>query len=279
MDQLDNNDLGSINLRPNKPDSYNGARDFLIISTWLYKIEQYIQLVQLTNPNFQLTEANKILFASTFLTETAAVWWFTQIQSNIAPTTWVDFKNALTREFIPEDHIRRARDKLRRCKQGGSVSKYITEFRNAILAVQDVGEGEKFDRFVEGLKPTVRMEVMKSTVGNFEDATKIALRVDSALWGLTGQGQSGSASSGSSPTPMEIGNMQGGTKRPLTEAQKKQREIDRINNACFKCHTVGCRPYRCRHKKAQVNNTEIQQADGEKQEHEVHLSDSDSGKE
>ena len=59
-------------------------------------------------------------------------------------------------------------------------------------------EGEKLDKFVQGLKHNVRLEVLKSTESTFENASSIALRVDSALqyfedtnWNLIGPDSSG----------------------------------------------------------------------------------------
>lgn len=39
-----------------------------------------------------------------------------------------------------------------------------------------------FDTFVDGLKKEIKIEVMKSTVGTFEQAAQVALRVDGVLW-------------------------------------------------------------------------------------------------
>jgi len=238
--------VGSINLRPNKPDAFDGTRDFLVVNTWVYKVEQYLALAQLANPTAPMTDANRIMYASTFLTGTAAVWWYTVVQTALLPNTWEDFKKAVIAEFVPEDHVRRARDKLRKLKQVTSVSKYISEFRNIVLTIPDVTDGEKWDKFCAGLKTEIRIEVMKSTASTFEEAAKIALRVDSALFAagrMEARGSVGASPSKEAPTPMEIGNMEtgrGGWRRYETT----QREEDRRNNACFKCHKPGCRPWK-----------------------------------
>lgn len=128
----------------------------------------------------------------------------------------------------------------------------------------DISEGENFDRIVNGLKNNVRLEVLKSTVTTFQDATKIVLRVDSALWreNQSGQrqtfingGQQGSSASSTNPPPMEIGNLQGRGRRPLTDAEKMKRQKDKQNNACFVCRTPNCRPHEFRW--SRNNNTEI----------------------
>lgn len=240
--------------------------------------------MQVTNPGVNITEECKIMFASSFLSETAAIWWFTLVQTNMIPTTWQDFKQSLLGEFLPEDHVRRARDRLKRARQTSFVAKYISEFRNIILTVPDLTEGEKFDRFIDGLKSSIRLEVMKTTVNTFEEATKIALRVDSALWKeksaekggfYNSRGQRGGASSSSDPSPMEIGNIQGRNRKTLTDEEKRQRIIDRQNNACYRCHKKNCRPYKCR--PFVTNNAEIENNNRSEAEiqAEADLSDSD----
>lgn len=274
----------SMNLRPNRPDKYAGKRDFLAINTWIYKVDQYLSLMQISNPSRTISEDAKIMFGTSFLSETAAIWWFTLVQDNRTPSTWQEFKQALLNEFLPEDHVRRARDRLRATKQKGSVSKYISEYRNVILAVPDISEGEKFERFVDGLKSNIRLEVMKSTVTTFEEAAKISLRIDSALWKENHKGgfsyygtQYNTAGSSSSPTPMEIGNVRGMNRRPLTSEQRIQRKKDQENNACYVCHTKNCRPWKCRPKK--INNTEANTDGAEPENSDPVLSDSDSEKE
>lgn len=153
------------------------------------------------------------------------------------------------------------------------------------MEVPDISEGENFDRFVDGLKHNVRLEVLKSTVATSEDATKIALRVDSALWteyqsGRNGYspfvGQQGSASDSTDPTPMELGNVDGRNRRPLTANEKEQRYKNKQNDACFVCHTPKCRPYKCRQPK--INNTEMQESTNDPPDEEPAVSDSDSEK-
>lgn len=244
---------GSINLKPNKPEPFDGRRDYLVVNTWLYKIEQYLTLVQLSNPGLPLSEGNRILYASTFLTETAAVWWYTLVQANTVPTTWTQFKDKIISEFVPDDHVRRSRDRLRKLKQNSSVSKYLSDFRNICLTVPGMTDGEMWDRFCTGLKYDVRLEVMKSSVTTFEEAAKIALRVDSAIWGVTSQvGTSNNETIATQgPTPMEIGNMENSGRGRKLEGQRLK---DYRNNACFTCHKVGCRPWKHKERVAATNN-------------------------
>ena len=134
----------------------------------------------------------------------------------------------------------------------------MSEFRNVLLTIPDVTEGEKWDRFCTGLKYELGIEVMKSNATSFEEATQIALRVDSALWSagsfMMNSRQSGSA--GEVPTPMEIGNMVNHPNRALRQGMTPQRLKDLRNNACSFCRKTGCRPWK-HQKKAAVSNLEV----------------------
>ena len=245
-------------IKPIKPEAYNGKRDFLAVSTWLYKMEQYLNLAQALNPDMEMTEAQRITFASTFFTGPASTSWYTLVQSNTIPETWQEFKQKVGQEFVPSDHVRRARDKLRNLKHSTTVAKYLMEFRNTVLTIPEMHDGEKWDRFISGLKKEVRLEVLTSNVPTFEEAAKVALRVDGAIIGAEG----GAADDG--PTPMEVGNMRGGPSK-----WDKQKQDDFYNNRCFSCHKKDCRPWKCGKKKskANVNNNEAKAAN-EKPENE-----------
>lgn len=251
---------GAINLKPNKPDAFEGKRDFLAVSSWIFKMEQYLSLTQLSNPTTNISDENRITFASSFFTGNAASWWFTVVRSGQIPSSWNDFKALVVNEFIPNDHERRARDKLRRLKQTLSVSKYLSECRNCTLGINDISDGEKFDRFVQGLKKDIRVEVLKSQCSTFDEAANIALRIDSALWSTSVSQVNFSRrdTDTSGPVPMEIGNVQ---RSRLTEEQRRQRATDLKNNACTRCHTKKCRPWICSKaessQKHRVNNFQV----------------------
>lgn len=180
-----------------------------------------------------LTVETKISFAATFFSGTAAAWWYTLVGAGTVPTTWDDFEKVIIEEFVPFDSTQRSRDRLRRLVQRTSVTSYLAEFRNIVLTIPGMSEGDKVDRFCQGLKPNIRLEVLKAGAQTMQEASKIALNVDSALFGAgMFNFQYGGRFTGSQYTPMEIGNVE-------------HRNNDRRNNACFTCHKVGCRPWKC----------------------------------
>ncbi len=202
-------------------------------------MEQYFHLLSTFNPGVLQTEESKIMFASSFLSDSAAIWWYTIVQSGSSPTTWSSFCEALKSEFVPADYVRRARDRLRRLKQTGSVTKYLSEFRKVILTLPDVTEGEKLDKFVQGLKHNVRIEVLKSTASTFDEVTHIALRVDSVIRSFKDTSRNLSVPGSSGVIPMEVKNWSGNK-----SVNGSQRQKDINSNACFVCHKQGCRSWK-----------------------------------
>ena len=246
--------------RPNKPGDFDERRDRLVVHAWLYQVSQHLSLVQVASPELDLGDATKIGFASMLLKGTAASWWYVLVQSQQIPATWQEFEAAVRAEFVPQDSIRRARDKLRKLSQRTSVSSYLTEFRNTVLAIPRISDDEKLDRFCSGLKPQVKLEVLKSNPATVDDAARIALSVDSALFGAGMYSSWGGQPSGfgsSGPQPMEIGNLEkNGThyrgrsfrgnkgKSGMSTGDYQQRMKDMRSGACFVCHKEGCRAWK-----------------------------------
>ncbi len=238
-------------LKPSKPDVYEGKRDALAVNSWIYQVETYLNLLVMSNPELNLTEEMKVQYASTLLKKNAANWYYMKVHSNNIPQTWEEFRNEIQAEFVPQDSIRRQRDKINKLTQTSSVASYLESFRNIVLSIADMSEAEKLDKFLTGLKPMIRLEVLKSGCTNINDASRIALNVDSALYG-SGMFQSQNAFNNSfGPQPMEIGNIQRapqykgnsyrGKKKGMNAANKSQKATDIANGTCFVCHKKGCR--------------------------------------
>ncbi len=111
-------------------------------------------------------------------------------------------------------------------------------------------ESELFDKFVDGLKNEIKIEVVKSTVGTFEQAAQVALRIDGALYNANRLVRSNMGGLANGPVPMEIGNIEGSgvTKNSKNKGPKK--------GVCYVCKKEGCRPWK-HDKPVQVNNSVI----------------------
>lgn len=84
------------------------------------------------------------------------------------------------------------------------VANYLAEFRNIVLSIPSMVDGNKWDRFISSLLKEVRVEVLEAKAATFEDAATISSRVDdgvaSANWGAAQDGN----------TPIELGNFESG---------------------------------------------------------------------
>lgn len=237
-------------LKPQKPELFSGRRDAIAVNTWLYQVEMYLNLLQVTNPEIVLNEGVRVSFASTLMKGTAAQWWYMLVQSGQAPGNWNEFLAKVRLEFIPQDSVDRARDKLRSLRQKTSVLAYLNEFRNIVMVIPGISPDEKLDKFVSGLKPDVHFEVRKSRPADFEGAAQVALTIDSAISSakMYAHGNIGAGSSSVSD-PMDIGNVEG--QKPHRGASKKlPRDYDKWSKKkksnyhkglCFICHKKGCR--------------------------------------
>ena len=254
-------------MKLNKPQLFDGKWDYLVLNTLFYKLEQFLGFVELSSPGMAVTDDNRTIYAPISLTATGALWWYTLVKANQIPTTSVAFKTAIFDACVPDDHIRRAGDRLRKLHQTSSMSKYLSDFRNVFLTIPDMSNGEKWDKFCAGLKGEIRLKLMKTTVTSFKDAAKIALRVAPALWGSqyyanrgdAGNGNGGAPSSrnaGNSPTPVEIGNTEGRHSR----FKDPKREGNSRNKLCFVFHKKGCRAWKHKGQKVRsVNNVVVEE--------------------
>jgi hypothetical protein len=130
-----------------------------------------------------------------------------------------------------------------------SVASYISELRNIALTIPGITEEEQLDLFCEGLKPEIKLEVLKSNVNKMNEAVRVALNIDSALYGIRTDvrlrnGFQSADGAGASPTPMEIGNVQSSRTYPRKQTSnngsgiisRNPRQQDLNNGSCFVCH-------------------------------------------
>lgn len=246
-------------MQPMKPETFDGKRDALKVNKWLYKLDVYFGLFQVANAQLQLDDQKKISFASTLLSGNASNWWYMQVMSQAIPQTRNNLMQFVRNEYIPFDHVRRVRDKLRNLVQKTSVRVYLNEFRNSVLTIPGMSDGEQIDKFCAGLKPLVRLEVLKAGPANVDEAARIALDVNSAMFGTD---MFNLVQQYAQPQQIDIGNVEGhfakgGRPQKGNSRWQEQRQKDIEKNDCFKCHKVNCRPYKCSSRKVQTTNTEM----------------------
>lgn len=231
-------------IKPTKPELFDCRRDALVVGRWLYQVEIYLSLLQAGNHAKPILDKTKIAFASSVMKNSAANWWYMLVRSGNAPGEWEQFKNGVKNEFVPQECVQRARDKLRNLRQLGSVSSYLNHFRNIIIETPGITSDEQLDKFCSGLKSPLRIEVLKESPSNMNEASRIALNIDSVIYGSRYFNNHGSNNNSSGLNhgydAMEMGILSSKTRDKIKNSSwmSSQRKKDMDNNACFNCHEV-----------------------------------------
>ncbi|KAG2190788.1 hypothetical protein INT47_000170 [Mucor saturninus] len=160
--------------RIKQPDCFRGERSAAAVDGWLRAVERYTTY-------YHFTPTRACEFAVNLLRERADTWWRRMELKDNHPTTWESFKLALSGEFRPVYSLQTARDRLARLYQTGSVAEYIDAFQDIQLELPGMNGEEALDKFVRGLHPSVRGNVLAARPVDVDDACNIALAYASGL--------------------------------------------------------------------------------------------------
>ena len=147
------------------------------IKSWQFGLEQTFALA----PN--CSDLYKITAAGAALRGPAKVWYTAVREDEMRPEyvrTWEEFKESMRAHFNPINPVRLARDQLAELSQKGGVRDYTTAFRHLCSQIPDIGEAEKLDRYVRGLRPQTKLTVNLEDPSSYEHACRIAETYDSA---------------------------------------------------------------------------------------------------
>ena len=217
--------------KPQKPPVFQGKFNDRP-DTWLFMCRQYFEACN-------MPPERRVVFASSFLRDHAATWWRIQVEATdagrrTAIASWEEFSAELTAHFQRPDLVKSVRDQLANLKQQRSVHEYTAKMRELSVQVPDMSEEELLDRYVRGLKDSIRREVELRFPFTLDVAIKYAERTEQVDFRLRNNNQGNSrgrptsgpaagnnwpphrqasknqvsqASSSSGPAPMEIGNI------------------------------------------------------------------------
>ncbi|KAK8928694.1 hypothetical protein KSP39_PZI017549 [Platanthera zijinensis] len=157
------------------PPSFNGSRDFFVISEWLSQMEKHFEYAG-------VPEAHKVHLAAYQLTEDAYTWWLQRRSlPNSSAMTWEQFKNALMEKFLSSVERDKLAERFLSLQQPGrTVTEYEIEFsRLSLLAAEFVpDESKKISRFVKGLRHDFRQHVVAHGATTYAETVGAALKVE-----------------------------------------------------------------------------------------------------
>jgi hypothetical protein len=185
----DSQTSGGTNVRANKPDTYHGDRNKL--EAWLLQVDRYFHL-----EGDKIEDEDKVVWASTFFRGDAEKWANPFIRRYMDTTIvdggntnlvedWTTFKTKMREVFSPfkEDVI--AEQKIQKLRQTKSAADYTTEFQQYKTLI-DWDDNALMRMYRQGLKPAVRMELMRSgsSLKTLNELINEAIRVDNELYEL-----------------------------------------------------------------------------------------------
>lgn len=146
-------------ITPNQPLAFGGRLDALKVNSWLYQVDSYLNPVQLSNLENQITGQIRISLTLTLINENVANWCFMLLQSVQAPGDFNGFQNSLRGDFIPQDSVRQSQDKFQPLNQIQVLLRFSMTFEIFSYLYQTLVRMKKLDKFCAGLKPQIRLEV------------------------------------------------------------------------------------------------------------------------
>ena len=146
----------------------------LALDRWLQKLAAYFMQF----PTF--TDSDRLSTATMCLDGPALDWVRVNSPSPCLPNAWLAFVNTLQSTFAPLNRSLAARADLASCRQTGNVQDYLLHFNLASAPITDLFPVEKYQRFVEGLKPRIRQELLLNhpDILDFASAAAYASRFD-----------------------------------------------------------------------------------------------------
>jgi hypothetical protein len=148
-------------------------------------------------PDYFVSDAAKITHALMFVAVQVTAWFRTCAEENrLAGTpivSWLGFVAAMRERYQPISSSMSARANLDKITQTGSVKGYSAVFYQNMSYIKDMSPADQVHQFTRGLKPAVKLEVIKVKANNLTDAVNAAITAEAYL--PSGSGSSSSSSS------------------------------------------------------------------------------------
>ena len=175
--------------RANKPDTYHGDRKKL--DAWLLQVDRYFHLA-----GDKIEDSDKTVLATTYLRGDAEKWANPIIRRYMDNSVedadnaelvenWDAFKKKMQENFSPIKESMIAEQRIQTLRQTLSAADYTTQFQQYATAIE-WDDNALMRMYRQGLKPTVRRELMRSgtQIDNLDSLMAEAIRLDNDLYEL-----------------------------------------------------------------------------------------------
>jgi hypothetical protein len=167
-------------------------------------------------PDYFVSDAAKITHALMFVAVQVSAWYRTCAEEHrLAGTpvvSWATFVAVMRERYQPISSSMAARANLDKITQTGSVKGYSAVFYTNMSYIKDMSPADQVHQYTRGLKPAVKLEVIKVKANSLTDAVNAAIAAEAYL--PSGSGSSSSSTgytfrphrggNASAATPMDV---------------------------------------------------------------------------
>jgi Retrotransposon gag protein len=235
--------------RPRQPDKYHGQRDFLLLDNWIFSVDQYFILTD-------MTVSRQGPFISTLLRDEALLWYRSSYEKwdPKTPLTWEIIRTAMRKYFAPPNEDRRLQDEWANLRQHGTVFEYVSVLTALAMRIPELSQTLILDKFIRGLKPKTKIEVELRDPKALDEAYRLADRFDRIVYGvkntsfLTQNYNRYASTANANATadytePMQIDTLRPRRSGPKNFQQPRNQNFQRL---CFTCNKPGHIALNCR---------------------------------
>ncbi|KAK1628283.1 hypothetical protein QYE76_002598 [Lolium multiflorum] len=166
------------NFQNTNPPMFNKTEEPLDADDWLQTIENNLEVAG-------VEAAEKVLFATHYLSGPARAWWTSARAMNAGQMmTWEDFKLKFSKYHVPQGLIKKMRDEFRELKQGRMS---VVEYRDRFLTLSryapdetDTNEKRK-ERFLNGLHDEMQTVLVNIPFADLEALVDSAIQMEGKL--------------------------------------------------------------------------------------------------
>ncbi|KAK1651205.1 hypothetical protein QYE76_069010 [Lolium multiflorum] len=166
------------NFQNTNPPMFSKTEEPLDADDWLQTIENNLEVAG-------VEAAEKVLFATHYLSGPARAWWTsTRAMNNGQIMNWADFKLKFSKYHVPQGLIKKMRDEFRELKQGRMT---VVEYRDKFLTLSRYAPDEtdtdekRRERFLNGLHDEMQTVLVNIPFADLEALVDSAIQMEGKL--------------------------------------------------------------------------------------------------